>query len=80
MIEWDKDLFKDKELYEYISKGIGIHHAGLKRDDKKLIEKLFRDNHLKILVSTATLAWGVNLPAHTVIVKNCYVYSSESGT
>jgi len=34
---------------------------------------------LKILVSTATLAWGVNLPAHTVIIKGTQVYSPEKG-
>jgi pre-mRNA-splicing helicase BRR2 len=26
-----------------------------------------------VLVSTATLAWGVNLPAHTVIIKGTQV-------
>ncbi|MGH0127821.1 UNVERIFIED_CONTAM: hypothetical protein FKN15_052455 [Acipenser sinensis] len=33
----------------------------------------------KVLVSTATLAWGVNLPAHTVIIKGTQVYSPEKG-
>ncbi len=27
----------------------------------------------QVLVSTATLAWGVNLPAHTVIIKGTQV-------
>lgn len=34
---------------------------------------------LQVLVSTATLAWGVNLPAHTVIIKGTQVYSPEKG-
>ena len=44
-----------------------------------LVEELFADRHLNILVSTATLAWGVNLPAHTVIIKGTQVYSPEQG-
>lgn len=28
---------------------------------------------VQVLVSTATLAWGVNLPAHTVIIKGTQV-------
>ena len=32
-----------------------------------------------MLVSTATLAWGVNLPAHTVIIKGTQIYSPEKG-
>jgi pre-mRNA-splicing helicase BRR2 len=31
---------------------------------------------LQVLVCTATLAWGVNLPAHTVIIKGTQVRSS----
>ena len=30
-------------------------------------------------MSTATLAWGVNLPAHTVIIKGTQIYSPEKG-
>ena len=29
----------------------------------------------QVLVSTATLAWGVNLPAHTVIIKGTQIYN-----
>lgn len=35
--------------------------------------------HIQVLVSTATLAWGVNLPAHTVVIKGTQVYSPEKG-
>jgi pre-mRNA-splicing helicase BRR2 len=52
-----------------------VHHAGLSRGDRDLVEQLYADRHLSILVSTATLAWGVNLPAHTVIIKGTQVYS-----
>lgn len=59
--------------------GIGIHHAGLSKDDRTLVEDLFAAGHIKVLVSTATLAWGVNLPAHTVIIKGTQIYSPEQG-
>ena len=34
-----------------------------------MMERFFGDGIISVLVSTATLAWGVNLPAHTVIIK-----------
>ena len=49
--------------------GIGLHHAGLQNDDRALVEKLFKECKIRVLVSTSTLAWGVNLPAHLVIIK-----------
>uniref|UniRef100_A0A4W4GXY6 U5 small nuclear ribonucleoprotein 200 kDa helicase n=1 Tax=Electrophorus electricus TaxID=8005 RepID=A0A4W4GXY6_ELEEL len=59
--------------------GFAIHHAGMTRVDRTLVEDLFADRHIQVLVSTATLAWGVNLPAHTVIIKGTQVYSPEKG-
>ncbi|CAN0369968.1 unnamed protein product, partial [Scytosiphon promiscuus] len=56
-----------------------IHHAGLPKGDRQLVEDLFQDKHIQVLVSTATLAWGVNLPAHTVILKGTQMYSPEKG-
>ena len=59
--------------------GFAIHHAGMTRADRTLVEDLFADGHIQVLVSTATLAWGVNLPAHTVIIKGTQVYNPEKG-
>lgn len=75
----EADTAGDMNLKKTIQHGIGIHHAGLSRSDRTLSEDLFADGLLKILVSTATLAWGVNLPAHTVIVKGTDLYSPEKG-
>ena len=49
------------------------------RVDRTLVEDLFADRHIQVLVSTSTLAWGVNLPAHTVIIKGTQVYNPEKG-
>ena len=50
-----------------------VIHAGMTRADRTLVEDLFADGHIQVLCSTATLAWGVNLPAHTVIIKGTQV-------
>ncbi|KAF3902167.1 hypothetical protein ABW21_db0206227 [Orbilia brochopaga] len=70
---------KNPELKDLLPYGIGIHHAGMERVDRGIVEDLFNDGALRILVCTATLAWGVNLPAHTVIIKGTTVYSPEKG-
>lgn len=73
------NIIKDKELIPLFKYGIGIHHAGMSRDDKEIVEEYFNNGYLNIIVSTATLAWGVNLPAHTVIIKGTQIYSPEKG-
>lgn len=70
----------DKDLKDLMSYGIGIHHAGMSRADRSSVEDLFADGMLQVLVCTATLAWGVNLPAHTVIIKGTQIYSPEKGS
>ena len=67
------------DLRDLLPYGFGVHHAGLTKDDRRLVEDLFAAGHLQVLVSTSTLAWGVNLPAHTVIIRGTQVYSPERG-
>lgn len=60
---------RNKQLREMFPDGFSIHHAGMLRQDRNLVESLFSRGFIKVLVCTATLAWGVNLPAHAVIIK-----------
>ena len=41
------------------------------------VEKLFLSGDILVLVATATLAWGVNLPAHLVIVKGTEYFDGK---
>ncbi|MGZ7207155.1 MAG: DEAD/DEAH box helicase [Halobacteriota archaeon] len=61
---------KSKSLSETVRHGIGFHHAGLQKEDRDLVEEAFKSGDIKILISTSTLAWGVNLPARVVIIRD----------
>ncbi|VDK53455.1 unnamed protein product, partial [Anisakis simplex] len=67
------------QLIELFQFGFGIHHAGLPRRNRLMIEKLFASGHIKILFCTATLAWGVNLPAHAVVIRGTDVFDAQKG-
>jgi antiviral helicase SLH1 len=68
---------KDEALREAINFGIGLHHAGLVESDRQLAEELFLNNKIQILIATSTLAWGVNLPAHLVVVKGTQFFDAK---
>ncbi|WFD23700.1 RNA helicase [Malassezia equina] len=70
---------RNKELRELYQHGIGIHHAGMLRSDRDLSEQLFAAGATRVLCCTATLAWGVNLPAYAVLIKGTDVYDPEQG-
>lgn len=76
-----KDLknTKGRELREIVPKGFGTHHAGMPRSDRNRVEQLFAQGYINVLCCTATLAWGVNLPAAAVIIKGTQLYSSQEG-
>ncbi|KAI8158619.1 putative helicase mug81 [Colletotrichum sp. SAR 10_70] len=75
----DMKSSKARDLRELIPKGLGVHHAGMARSDRNLMERLFAEGVLKVLCCTATLAWGVNLPAAAVVIKGTQVYSAQDG-
>ncbi|KAK8060407.1 Sec63 Brl domain-containing protein [Apiospora saccharicola] len=75
----DMKSSRAKELRDLLPKGLGIHHAGMTRSDRNLMERLFGEGVIKVLCCTATLAWGVNLPAAAVIIKGTQVYSAQDG-
>lgn len=71
---------RNKQLFDLFQSGFGFHHAGMLRQDRTQVEKFFSDGLIKVLVCTATLAWGVNLPAHAVIIKGTEIYDSKHGS
>ncbi|KAF2253152.1 Sec63-domain-containing protein [Trematosphaeria pertusa] len=80
ILRQESESVQNAELKDLMPYGFGIHHAGMSRADRTTVEDLFSDGVIQVLVCTATLAWGVNLPAHTVIIKGTQVYSPEKGS
>ncbi len=60
---------RNKAIRDLFGDGFSVHHAGMLRQDRTLVERLFSEGFIKVLVCTATLAWGINLPAHSVVIK-----------
>ncbi|KAF8582310.1 P-loop containing nucleoside triphosphate hydrolase protein [Ramaria rubella] len=84
--------FHDNQLQELAKSGIGVHHAGLTLDDRRVTEDLFLKKIIRVVVATSTLAVGVNLreylivepftnlalfpAAHTVVVKGVKMWQN----
>ncbi|KAK6928372.1 Sec63 domain, partial [Dillenia turbinata] len=69
----------DKQMQSYILYGVGYHNGGLSLRDRNLIEGLFLKGDIQVLCTTNTLAHGINLPAHTVIIKSTQYFNKGKG-
>jgi ATP-dependent DNA helicase HFM1/MER3 len=70
LIEAAKQLQNvDRKLAECVAYGLGFHNGGLDWKTRQIVERLFRESSIFVLCTTSTLAQGVNLPAHLVIIK-----------
>ncbi|KAJ5374631.1 Nucleotide-sugar transporter [Penicillium concentricum] len=60
----------NEDLKTTLPAGVAFHHAGLGPADRHTVETGYREGHINVICCTSTLAVGVNLPCHLVVIKN----------
>jgi superfamily II RNA helicase len=66
--KYNVEIAFDDDLTEQYLFGIGSHHAGMLPAHKSFVELLFRNQLLKVVFATETLAAGINMPARTTVI------------
>ena len=61
-------------LMDALTRGIGVHHAGMNRKYRQVVEMLFRKGYLRIVIATGTLALGINMPCASVVFSGDSVF------
>lgn len=78
----DLDIYvkqlRRREVPEYLigalARGVGVHHAGMNRKYRQVVEILFRKGFLRVIIATGTLALGINMPCKTVVFSGDSVF------
>jgi superfamily II DNA/RNA helicase len=66
---FDFSIGSGNKLRTFLTRGVGIHHAGLLPRYRRVVEMLFQEKLLPVCVCTETLAAGINLPARSVVLS-----------
>lgn len=61
-------------LIDGLKRGVGVHHAGMNRKYRQVVEMLFRKGYLRVVIATGTLALGINMPCATVVFSGDSVF------
>jgi len=67
--EW---LGPDSAILKCLRLGVALHHGALPTAYRKEVERLLRDNVLKVTISSPTLAQGLNLSATAVVMHSLH--------
>jgi len=76
----DKPTEQCAKLGSLIANGVAFHHAGLLSQQRKYIEDAFRAGTVRVVCSTTTLGYGINMPAHTVLVRDLTRFDGNYST
>lgn len=75
-----EDTHARRALRKTLPAAVAFHHGGMTTDERKLVERRFLDQEaddaVEVVISTPTLAMGVNLPADVVLILGASVYDS----
>lgn len=72
--EW---LGPNSAILKCLRLGVALHHGALPTAYRKEVERLLRDNVLKITISSPTLAQGLNLSATAVVMHSLHRFGER---
>ena len=68
-----------RRLAYCVKRGIAYHHAGLTHRQRETVEDGFRNGLIKVICSTPTLAYGIDIPAFRSVIKGVQRYGGKHG-
>lgn len=72
-------MLPEYETYvKLLEKGIGLHHAGMIPIFREMMEILYEQKYIKVLVATETFSIGLNMPTKTVCFTSLHKHDGHS--
>jgi len=65
------------KIIKRLEKGVAVHHSGVLQVYKEMVEILFANKKIPLLISTETFAVGLNMPVKTCVFTAFQKYSDK---
>ncbi len=59
----------NQTIFQAMTLGVGVHHAGILPSLKRLTELLFERGLVRVVFATETMSLGINMPARSVVLQ-----------
>ena len=69
-----------KNIVKLLEKGIAVHHSGVTPVFREMIELLFKEGMIRLLIATETFAIGINMGIKCCIFTSLQKYDGRKFT
>ncbi|KAF5370024.1 hypothetical protein D9758_001166 [Tetrapyrgos nigripes] len=67
-VEYHLVKLQDKSLKDFVSKGVGFFHDGIKRQDRSLMLQLYAEGIIRVMIVSREACWFLPIRADVVVV------------
>ncbi|KAH0831089.1 hypothetical protein J3R83DRAFT_13650 [Lanmaoa asiatica] len=71
------DHISDNGLVECLKHGIGYYHEALSKQDKVVVERLFKSGAIQVLVASKDTAWSLPVASYMVIIMGVQFFEGK---
>lgn len=71
------ELTEYRNIIKNLEKGVAVHHSGVHKIFREMIEILFAKKMIPLLFATETFAVGINMPVKTAVFTSLQKYSDN---
>lgn len=71
------DKIEDTALSQTLALGVAFYHEALSKNDKYLVETMFKNDLIQVLIASRDVCWGLNIKAFLVVVMGAQYYEGK---
>jgi pre-mRNA-splicing helicase BRR2 len=68
---------EDQGLLQCLELGVAFYHEALSKNDKLVVESMFKNDLIQVLIASRDVCWGLNIKSYLVVVMGVQYYEGK---